>query len=291
MQIFGLRKIFLAIAIPASILVFFGSQNEAFASEAKQVNWVNTTTLSQPGIPTISKGENSFKPTWAWDASKSQISGTIHYSVQWCKKADFSSCSQNMMYSDSPSFSFDDSNSLANGVWYVRVQALDEYGHKSEYSPVGSVSIHNFAVSTPYSVSAKLDGNIVSLTWNDCPGLIFKVWASETGENGSFNVISQTESYVLNTNLASGSQRFYYLTAIDNWGNESPASAVVRVQTPGFQAKKGGLVEDLASILRPYWESVDFDRNKVEGAKSNDVSDNPVETKDFFDFVPTGYFR
>lgn len=298
MQNLNLRNVFLTVLASASIAVFFGSQNVAFASDIKQDNWIAGTTLTQPGIPHILKGQNSLTPTWVWDASRSQILGTIHYSVEWCQRADFLGCSTNLMYTDSASFSFDNSNLLSNGIWYMRVRALDEYGHKSAYSTTGLGTINYFAVSAPYNVSATLDGNVVNLGWNDCSGLTFKVWSSATGKDGSFKVISETQSYVLNTDLGSHPQEFYYLTAIDKWGNESSPSSVVRIQTPGFlQAENSSLGADLKTIFSFFlgepsggWFGID---GGVLGARTDKVDGNKdlPDGNVFKNFIPLDYFQ
>ncbi len=293
MQIFSLRNFFLVILPTAAIAVFFSSQNTVFASEVKQDNWIATTTLSQPGNPYISKGENSLAPTWIWEPSRSQIPGTIHYLVQWCQQADFSTCQTNLMYTDSASFSFDNSNLLSNGTWYMRVRAVDEFGHKSAYSSTGSGTLNYYSLVTPYSFTANLVGNEAKLSWKDCWASNFQVWGSDTGIAGTFSPLGKTESYGFSSNLGTNPVRWFYVTAIDKWGNESPPSPVIRIQIPGLkQAENPGLGADLAEIFEPIWGGFSFDKGKVAGDRTDKVHDG-VSYSSFSlgDFVPVDYFR
>lgn len=277
----------------ASTFLFFGNQNSVFASDREVAIGVAGTTLTIPGTPYISSGENSLKPTWSWDGSKSLIAGPIHYLVQWCAMPDFSGCQNNKMYTNSNLFSFDNSNSLSNGTWYLRVQAIDEFGHKSAYSQTGSSTINNYIVSAPFNVAAKLAGNTVSLGWNDCGGLTFKVWASTSGENGSFKVISQTQSYTFDTRLGSNPQEWYYLSASDVWGNESPPSTIIKVGIPGLlEADKPTISQDWAAIFEPIWHDFSLGGGQVAGDSTNNVvPENEDDNGGFLGIIPNDYFK
>lgn len=277
----------------ASTILFFGNQNSVFASDREVAIEVAGTTLTRPGTPYISAGENSFKPTWSWDASKSLIAGPIHYFVQWCAMPDFSGCQNNKMYTSSNLFSFDDSNSLSNGTWYLRVQSMDEFGNKSPFSKTGTGSINNYNVSAPVNIAAKLAGNTVSLGWNDCGGLTFKVWRSTSGENGNFEVISKTQDYTLDTNLGSIGKAWYYLTAVDEWGNESPPSSVIKVENTGFlEANTPTFTSDWAAIFEPIWHGFSLGSEQVAGdSTSSVVPENEDDNGGFLGIIPHDYFK
>jgi len=291
MKFFGPHRVFLAVVLPAAIGVFFGSYNTAFASLEKQANWVTPTTLSRPGIPRILKGENSLTPTWVWDSSNSQISGRIYYSVQWCQNAGFSGCAANLMYTDSTSFSFDSSNQLVNGTWYMRVRAVNEYGGKSAYSLVGSGTLRYYLLATPHTFNVNLVGSEAKLEWGGCSAGGFRIWASDTGLAGSYKPIGETESHGFSSNLGSNPARWFYVTAIDKLGNESSPSPAIRVQIPGLeQAEKPGLGADLVAIIEPIWRGFSFSEGKVAG----DRVDKAIADSSSFnlsDFVPVDYFR
>ncbi len=273
-------------------LVFFGNQNSAFASDLKVANWVVGTTLTKPGTAHISEGENSLNPTWSWDVSRSFIAGPIHYLVQWCQRADFSGCQDNKMYTDSNSFSFDFSNQLTNGIWYMRIRAMDEFGHSSAYSETGLGTINYFSLVTPYDFTISLAGNEAKLSWYDCFASNFRVWASNTGMEGSYKVVGETESYEFTSNLGTFPARWFYVTAYDKWGNESPPSPVVKVKIPGLLEANTNPGGDWAAIFEPIWRDFSLGSGEVAGYKTNSAaSTNEDENGGFLGIIPHNYFR
>lgn len=292
MRFFSRRNVFLAVLVPTAALIFFGNQNSVFASDVQVDNWVTGTTLTKPGTPHISAGGNSLKPTWSWDGSKSLIAGPIHYLVQWCSRADFSICQDNKMYTDSNSFSFDFSNQLTNGIWYMRVRAIDEFGHSSAYSATGLGTLNYFSLVTPYDFTASLAGNEAKLTWYDCFASNFRVWASNTGAEGSYKVVGETESYEFSSNLGTFGVRWFYVTAYDKWGNESPPSPVIKVKIPGLLEANKNSGNDWAAIFEPIWRDFSFGSGEVAGNRANSVvSAAEDDNGGFLGIIPHGYFK
>jgi hypothetical protein len=293
MQIPACSKLLGVFVFFALTVLFFGNQNSVFASDAQWANQVAVTTLSRPGTPYISGGENSLKPIWSWDASKSLISGPIYYLVQWCPLPDFSGCEDNRMYAQSNSFSFDFSNQLTNGIWYMRVRAMDEFGHTSAYSATGLGTFNYFSLVTPYNFTVSLSGNEAKLLWYDCFAANFRVWASNTGENGNYKMLGETESYGFSSNLGTFPVRWFYVTAYDKWGNESPPSAVIKVKIPGLQeANVQTLDQDWAAIFEPIWRDFSFKSGQVAGDRTNNaVPIKEDENGGFLGIIPHDYFK
>lgn len=293
MKFSACSKLFGGFVSLVLVFVFFGNQNNVFASDTQGAIGVVGTTLTRPGTPHISSGENSLKPTWSWDASKSLIRGPIHYLVQWCRLPDFSTCENNKMYVNSSSFSFDDSNVLTNGIWYMRVRAVDEFGHSSGYSQTGLGTLNYFSLVTPYNFAINLSGNEAKLSWYDCFAANFRVWASATGEKGSYKMIGETESYGFSSDLGTFGARWFYVTAYDKWGNESPPSAVIKVKKPGLQeASDINISQDWAAIFEPIWRDFSLGSGQVAGDKSNSVaSPNEDDNGGFLGIIPHDYFR
>lgn len=292
MRFFSRRNVFLAAFVPAAALIFFGNQNSVFASDVQVDNWVTGASLSRPGTPYISAGENSLKPTWSWDGSKSLIRGPIHYLVQWCPLADFSGCQDSKMYVDSNSFSFDFSNQLTNGIWYMRVRAMDEFGYRSAYSPTGVGTLNYFSLVTPYNFAVNLSGNEAKLSWYDCFASNFRVWASNTGADGSYKAIGETESYGFSSNLGTNPVRWFYVTAYDKWGNESPPSPVIKVKIPGLLEANNNFKGDWSAIFEPIWRDFSLGSGEVAGDKSNSVVPvNEDGNGGFLGIIPHDYFK
>jgi len=273
--------------------VFFGNQNSVFASDSQGAFGVVGTTLTKPGIPYITAGENSLKPTWSWDASKSLIAGQIHYLVQWCASADFSGCEDSKMYVDTNLFSFDFSNQLTNGIWYMRVRAMDEFGHASSYSATGLGTLHYFSLVSPYNFTASLVGNEAKLSWNDCFAANFRVWASSTGQEGSYKMVWETESNGFSSNLGTLPVVWFYVTAYDEWGNESSPSPVVKVKIPGLrEARPPTFGGDWVAIFEPIWHDFSLGGGQVAGDRTNSVAPTGEdETDDFLGIIPHDYFK
>lgn len=293
MQIPACSKLLGGFVCFALTFLFFGNQNSVFASDAQGAIGVVGTTLTRPGTPYISGGENSFKPTWSWDASKSLIAGPIYYLVEWCGSADFSGCIDSRMYEDTNSFSFDDSNQLSNGIWYMRVKAVDEFGHVSSYSATGLGTLHYFSLVSPYNFTAILAGNEAKLSWCDSFAANFRVWASNTGENGSYKMLGETESYGFSSKLGTFPIRWFYVTAYDEWGNESPPSPVVKVKIPGLrEANLPTFGGDWAAIFEPIWHDFSLGGGQVAGDRTNSVAPTGEdETDDFLGIIPHDYFK
>ncbi len=292
MQFSACSKLLGGFVVFALTFVFFGNQNSLFASDGLDGVWVVETTLTKPGTPHISAGENSLKPTWFWDASKSLIAGPIHYLVQWCASADFSGCQGNKMYTDSNSFSFDFSNQLTNGIWYMRVRAMDEYGHNSAYSETGLGTLNYFSLVTPYDFTISLAGNEAKLAWYDCFASNFRVWASNTGAEGSYKAIGETESYGFTSNLGTLGVRWFYVTAFDRWGNESPPSPVIKVKIPGLLEANKNSGGDWAAIFEPIWRDFSLGSGEVAGDRTNSVIPTNEDDNDgFLGIIPHDYFK
>ena len=196
------------------------------------------------------------------------------------------------MYTDTSSFSFDFSNQLANGIWYMRVRAMDEYGHKSAYSEVGLGTIQYYSLVTPYSFTANLVGNEAKLSWNDCWASNFRVWGSDTGLDGTYEILGETETYGFSSDLGTNPARWFYVTAIDRLGNESPPSAAIKVQIPGLrQAVKPSLGEDLASIFQPILAGFNSGGGQVASARTTEAGDDGFSEGSLAGFVPIDYFK
>ena len=81
---------------------------------------------------------------------------------------------------------------------------------------------------------------------------------------GSFTLLTETENYVFTSGLGSSPARWFYVTAYDEWGNESPPSGIIKIQIPGLREANGpSLKEDLQAIFEPVWRDFSFGGGQV----------------------------
>ncbi|MFA5130374.1 MAG: DUF2341 domain-containing protein [Patescibacteria group bacterium] len=183
------------------------------------------TAPSTPGLPTTASPTNTNMPTWSWTASTDTVSGLADpaYSVQWCRNADFTGCDANTSTSNAPSFTH--SVPLADGTWYVRVNASDAAGNSSSYSSSGSVLIDTVAPSVPGLPVATVPKGVASTDlssqdwiWTASTdtgsGMSHYLWWVNGGPNGTVTAATNT------TDLSIGTWKFH-VQAVDHAGNQS----------------------------------------------------------------------
>ncbi len=125
---------------------------------------------------------------------------------------------------------------LPNGHYTYRVAVVDVVGNVSLMSNEVTIEVSEQVLTAPtgMSISAPERGGTLRLEWNahTAPTFAyFKVYRSLQSD-GSFEVITQlSEPVLIDTNLTNGVSYYYYLTAVDELGNESLPSTVA-VGTP-----------------------------------------------------------
>lgn len=114
--------------------------NSSGYSASASVN-LDTTPPSVPGKPAVQTISSDATPSWLWDESTDLGTGLslMPYLFEWSRVADFSS---GVFTTLAPSANYTHTSALNDGVWYVRVKAVDLAGNASAYSAIEGVTIY-----------------------------------------------------------------------------------------------------------------------------------------------------
>ncbi len=125
---------------------------------------IDTTPPSLPGQPYSTNPTNDNTPTWNWDPSIDTGVGLTPtpYFVQWSNTSNFSSIGGSTSVA---STTFTHPGPLADGTWYIRINARDTLSNQSAYSTAGSVTIDTVAPDTPDAPSTTTPTNDTTPTW------------------------------------------------------------------------------------------------------------------------------
>ncbi len=125
---------------------------------------IDTTPPSLPGQPYTDTPTNDDTPSWTWDPSIDAGVGLTPtpYTVQWSQFSDFSNIGGS---TTSATNSYTHGGSLADGTWYIRINARDTLSNQSAYSTSGVVTIDTVAPDTPDTPTTTSPTNDDTPTW------------------------------------------------------------------------------------------------------------------------------
>ncbi len=138
-------------------------------------------------------------------------------------------------------------------AWYeVKINAIDTSANASSYTSLTEDTVIRAAQDTqapaaPTFVSATTDFRFVKLVWNantEKDLFIYRLWQSETNNFAAATMIRETATTTANVQfpfvgqLATTSY-YFFLTAVDNTGNESDPSASITATLPEISAPTG----------------------------------------------------
>lgn len=190
-------------------------------SAASSAQIIDTTASSAPGVPIPDSAiTNNSKPTFSWAASVDSGAGLANepYEIQWSEKSNFSSGVSSATASD-PSFTL--STGLTDGTWYFRVQAQDQTGNTSAWSPVGNIEIDltnpNSPSINPAGGSYSKPQNVtISASDNTGGSGIDTIYYTTNGDTPTISDIKYTGTTTIDTT------KTIKAIAYDKAGNKSP---------------------------------------------------------------------
>lgn len=218
------------------------SSVSSFLSNALTVLSDDTAPVSASNLLVTSSAPDA-QPNFSWTAASDADSGlaTNPYEVSWSQASDFSGAVTRR--TSATSYELSESDALAsNGVWYVRVRALDKVGNWSDYVSTQFVFDNTAPVfSSSLTVDSPTSESLQTWSWGaatDNLSTVSYAWRMTDAANSEVGsgTLTDTEQYA--SNLTEGTWHFY-LKAIDGYGNESAeqtATLVVDLSAPAIIA-------------------------------------------------------
>ena len=243
---------------PTINLTLRETSEAAFAWDAEELEIIRNSTnlpdlfegMDVSGLSVISDGgfvsDGTFLPSivLSWVAASNAF--VSHYEVEWrqTSQSDYASLTTS---GDSVEI-----NPILDGINYTaRVRAVSVVGNKGSFASITFDAVGDTsAPSAPTSLSATSGPRLVSLSWTNPivsdlqkVNIYQKSAASPAPIIGTDEPIASVvgESYTIE-NLLPLAQKFYWVTAVDYSGNESPLSLSASA-TPTFL--DGNQIEDL----------------------------------------------
>ena len=243
---------------PTIALTLRETSAAAFAWNAEELEIIRNNTnlpdlfegMDVSGLGVISNGgfvsDGTFLPSivLSWVAASNAF--VSHYEVEWrqTSQSDYASLTTS---GDSVEI-----NPILDGINYTaRVRAVSVVGNKGSFASITfDAAADTSAPSAPTSLSATSGPRLVSLSWTNPivsdlqkVNIYQKSAASPAPIIGTDEPIASVvgESYTIE-NLLPLAQKFYWVTAVDYSGNESPLSLSASA-TPTFL--DGNQIEDL----------------------------------------------
>ncbi len=199
---------------------------------------ISTDGPSDPGQPSTSSPTTDSTPAWTWSESTA-ASGLANpaYYIEWSMDSDF------LLGVDSDTSntnSFTHTDSLSDGIWYVRVRSEDNTGIFSSYSPAAQVQIDTTAPTTPGtpSTTTPTSDSTPAWTWSAATdagvGLKDPAYEIEWSEDEDFNDVAGSTStndtsFTHTDDLADGTW-YIRIRATDSLDNQSAWSDAAQVQ-------------------------------------------------------------
>ncbi len=187
--------------------------------------WSETSSfmidITVPEVPfDLASGVNGNDIALDWDDANNNYSGMQGYVVQYADNTGFSGHNSfNVVDSEL------DLNDLADGVYYWRVQSVDNNGNESGWSQVDSFVVDTTAPDAPSGLDQTITGNDIALDWNDALDNLtgISAYIVEYGLAQNFSGATSATSTISNLALTDLADGVYHwrVKAIDNNGNES----------------------------------------------------------------------
>ena len=183
---------------------------------------VDTTAPVPTGLTRTVTGRNV---ALDWADSSDSGSGLKNYLFEYALNEQFTGAVQRSVTSSNTSVS-----SLADGVYYWRVQTVDNVGNASAWAAGGSFAVDTTAPDVPSGLTRTLDGKSVIFDWNDAFDATsgVKQYQIEIDINTKFSVLEYFKQVAVSQasvgNLAVGTH-YWRVRTQDNSGNLSSWSA------------------------------------------------------------------
>ena len=157
-----------------------------------------------------------------WSDSTDTTSGVKNYLLQYASNNQFAGAIQNSISASDASIS-----GLSDGVYYWRVQAVDNIGNTSDWVNGTSFSVDTVAPTTPATLTRTITGNNVTFDWADATDATsgVKQYEIQVDNNSNFSspesdTLPKTSNSSVNS-LADGTYYWRVKTQdnIGNWSN------------------------------------------------------------------------
>lgn len=174
-------KIFAALGV-----IFMVGVNGFLYSQAYFTVGVTATSLpsqtgcwTPPAVPVLVSPANNYvanstsswtaNPVMIWNTSNSSCPGaTIQYHYQSSHVSNFASLAYDSAWLNNPQIP---APSTPDGIYYWHVQARDQWGHISDFSPAWLLTVDNHAPSVPLLISpgnnTELNSTNLTQTWQE----------------------------------------------------------------------------------------------------------------------------
>ncbi len=214
------------------------SGNESGWSNADSfdIDIPDTLAPEAPGTLTINISSNSV--ALSWNNSADNKSGLKEYVVQYADNADFTGAASETIVTSELNIS-----DLVDGIYFWRVNAVDNAGNTSAWTIGTSFTIDITAPDVPAGLSDSVTDDSVILDWNDVSDNLtgIKEYVLEYADNASF---AGSTSLLVNAsecnldNLSDLTTYYWRVKAIDNNDNESDWSVTdsFEIDIPDTQA-------------------------------------------------------
>ena len=203
--------------------------------------WSNVENLlidtQAPSKVTVSCSASKDDITVNWNSASDSASGVKEYNIEFSTTSSFATVSKSATVAGT-SFSATD---LADGTYYIRVQAVDNVGNKGAWSTVSSAIVDTTAPGIVSNVKASQNSGTVSLSWSTAndSGVGVQKYNIQYSTSSNFNTITGSETVTgTSCNIQNLNDGTYYfrVQAVDKNGNigswSSSVSAMVDRTAP-----------------------------------------------------------
>ncbi len=186
---------------------------------------VDTTAPTTPGTPSTPSPTNNTSPSWNWTTSNDNGTGLADpaYEVQYSQDNTFNSGVSTDTTNNLP---FELPTTLTDGVWYIRVRAVDLANNHSSYSGNGTVVVDSTSpVASNISVTSNTDTS-AHITWStneNSDSYIEYGISLSYGSSSSTSASSMSHNTTI-TGLTPGTVYHYRVVSTDSTGNVSNSS-------------------------------------------------------------------
>ena len=158
------------------------------------------------------------------------------------------------------------SQKLADGKYYLHVQAVDKAGNTGESIGSNAISIETGPPATPENLSISNDGKKITLNWSAVNDLDLNRYVLQISGNKDFSVILEEKELYKTSFLCDLDDGEYYfrITAVDHTGNHAQWSEVISIsldntppEVPTIKADITGMTNKTVTV------SADFSDDSI----------------------------
>jgi hypothetical protein len=200
--------------------------------------WSNVENLlidtQAPSKVTVSCSASKDDITVNWSSASDSASGVKEYNIEFSTTSSFATVSKSATVTGT-TFSATD---LADGTYYIRVQAVDNVGNKGAWSTVSSAIVDTTAPGVASNVKASQNSGTVSLSWSTAndSGVGVQKYNIQYSTSSNFNTITGSETVNgTSCNIQNLNDGTYYfrVQAVDKNGNTGSWSNTVTALLDG----------------------------------------------------------